>query len=810
MPNNSLTNSSLVILLWNANGLQNHKNELIITLNDKRIDLALISETHFTPNTKFKIPGYTLISSNHPDNTAHAGAAILIKSTLQFTPLPKINKDFLQAALININLNHVPIKIAAVYCPPKHKITPPQYETFFNSLGHYFIVGGDLNAKNQIWGCHSTNPKGHALLQIINSNHYSTITPSNPTYWPTSPRKRPDILDIFIVKIPNNINHQIQNLLDPCSDHSPILLSIDALPSYQNTKPTLINGLMNWDKFRKTIDQKINLNTRLKSPDDIEDAVSHFTENIQSAAWNASTKTQKHSSNSLLIPTHIRELIAHKRRARSRWQRTRLPSDKNYYNNLTQTLKRKLSQIRNDSYSNWITSLTLKDGSLWRATRNCLKQQITQTPLKTTNGTWCKSDNEKAETFRAHLAEVFQPHSDLENYTRTQNIENSLTSPLPLYLAPKPFSPGEIQHLIKSFPFKKAPGIDLITAELARELSKKALIHLTHILNSILRLSYFPLQWKVSVIILIPKPGKPPDIASSYRPISLLPFFAKLTEKLILKRISKIINDKKIIPNTQFGFRNKHSTLHQIHRITDSISYALEKKLYCSAVLLDVAQAFDKVWHPGLLFKLKAILPSPYFLFFKSYLENRNFVAQVGSVFSKLSPILAGVPQGAISSPILYNIYTADQPTTPQTNVAEFADDKIIFTSHDSPQTASQHLQTHLNLMEPWYSKWRIKINNEKSSHITFSLKQNTIPPVTLNNKIIPQTSSVRYLGLILDKRLTWAEHLKKKRIQLNIRRKSLHMLLGKNSTINLKNKHPNTPNTCVGCVWFLFVWQIL
>ena len=383
--------------------------------------------------------------------------------------------------------------------------------------------------------------------------------------------------------------------------------------------------------------------------------------------------------------------------------------------------------------------------------------------MKTANGTWCKSDNEKAEIFRAYLAEVFQPHCVSENFTHTLNIENSLTSPLPLYLAPKPFSPGEIQHLIKSFPLKKAPGVDLITTELARELSKKAMIHLTHILNSILRLSYFPLQWKVSIIILIPKPGKPPDMASSYRPISLLPFFAKLTEKLILKRISKIINDKKIIPNTQFGFRNKHSTLHQVHRITDSISYALEKKLYCSAVLLDVAQAFDKVWHPGLLFKLKAILPPPYFLFFKSYLENRNFVTQVGSVFSNLSPILVGVPQGAISSPILYNIYTADQPTTPQTNVAEFADDKMIFTSHDSPQTASQHLKNHLNMMEQWYSKWKIKINNEKSSHITFSLKQNTIPTVTLNNRIIPQTSNVRYLGLILDKRLTWAEHLKKK-----------------------------------------------
>jgi len=116
MLNNSFADSSLVILLWNANGLHNHKNELIITLNDKRIDLALISETHFTPNTKFKIPDYTLISSNHSDNTALAGAAILVKSTLKCTPPPIINSDFFQAALININFNHVPITFAATYC----------------------------------------------------------------------------------------------------------------------------------------------------------------------------------------------------------------------------------------------------------------------------------------------------------------------------------------------------------------------------------------------------------------------------------------------------------------------------------------------------------------------------------------------------------------------------------------------------------------------------------------------------------------------------------------------------------------------
>jgi len=159
------------------------------------------------------------------------------------------------------------------------------------------------------------------------------------------------------------------------------------------------------------------------------------------------------------------------------------------------------------------------------------------------------------------------------------------------------------------FPKKKSPSFDLITYEVARHLPRKTLVLLTYIFNAILRLSYFPHQWAFSIIVVIPKPGKPPDSPTSYRPISLLPFFSKVLEKLILKRITPIISNSRIIPNTQFGFRNFHSITHQINRITDTISASLEKKQYCTAVFLDVAQAFDRVWHAGLLYKLKKILP---------------------------------------------------------------------------------------------------------------------------------------------------------------------------------------------------------
>lgn len=103
--------------MWNANGLSNHRNELIVALNEKRIDFALISEIHFTTYIKFSIPGYNIIISNHPDNTFHAGAAIIIKSSLLYTLCSSVQENYLQAAVLTIKLNHILITIATTYFP---------------------------------------------------------------------------------------------------------------------------------------------------------------------------------------------------------------------------------------------------------------------------------------------------------------------------------------------------------------------------------------------------------------------------------------------------------------------------------------------------------------------------------------------------------------------------------------------------------------------------------------------------------------------------------------------------------------------
>jgi len=149
-------------------------------------------------------------------------------------------------------------------------------------------------------------------------------------------------------------------------------------------------------------------------------------------------------------------------------------------------------------------------------------------------------------------------------------------------------------------------------------------------------------------------------------------------------------------------------------------------------------------------------------LLIKSYLTDRHFQVRFGSSVSNIANINAGVIQG-ILSPILYNIYAADQPTTINTTVAEFADDKAIISMHEDSISASLNLQHHLNLMSNWYDNWRVKVNQSKSLQTTFTLRLAPCPEVSLADIPIPSSQSVKYLGFTIDRRLTWALNVREK-----------------------------------------------
>ncbi|CAK9820324.1 RNA-directed DNA polymerase from mobile element jockey [Anthophora plagiata] len=226
--------------------------------------------------------------------------------------------------------------------------------------------------------------------------------------------------------------------------------------------------------------------------------------------------------------------------------------------------------------------------------------------------------------------------------------------------------------------------------------------------------------------------------------------------------MKKISIEQNLIPSHQFGFRNKHATIEQIHRLINEITHTPEHKQYCTALFVDIEKAFDKVWHEGLLHKIDQKFRKAYYKLIKSYLKQRTFFVKCQDECSDIYDIEAGVPQGSTTQ--LYYLPT---------------------------MTQRQHinLQQHIIKLEEWSHRWKIKVNTDKCKHITFTLKKGTISDLKLNNTSLPQTKSVKYLGLHLDSKLTWEQHIRSKINQIRIKRRNICWLTCKRSKLSLDNK---------------------
>lgn len=173
----------------------------------------------------------------------------------------------------------------------------------------------------------------------------------------------------------------------------------------------------------------------------------------------------------------------------------------------------------------------------------------------------------------------------------------------------------------------------------------------------------------------------------------------------------------------------------------------------------------------------------------RSYLRDRLFQVKCEDSLSSICQIEAGVPQGSVLGPVLYTVYTADLPTSNQVVTATYADDTAVLSCSKDPNIASTKLQECLDEIGLWLKKWRIRASPAKSVHITFTLKRGDCSPVTLDGTVLPTDTTVKYLGMHLDRRLTWRAHIKAKREQANKKFGDMYWLLGRRSTLSLENK---------------------
>ncbi|KAL4141647.1 hypothetical protein QTP88_004249 [Uroleucon formosanum] len=718
---------------------------------------------------------------------AMGGVAILVRAQIKQQVIPNPNLLCLEAVAVLIKLNNRYVTIVSAYQPPSRQMHISDYDKIM-SLDNSIIMAGDLNAKHTNWGCRVSNPNGTKLLSFIANTPYAINAPNEPTYFPSDCNRQPDILDILLIKsIPFSCTQEALAELD--SDHIPIKITINSSSQSYQSNNSLFKGKPNWNIFSNQINTNLIIPKTIPTIQAAEQMSEHLTAVIADAARACSKPTLHNTKDIGYLPPYLFSLIQRKHQARRIWQNQRNTENKKLLNKLTKEVRTALQNNRVSSYNSYLLNMYPGDSNLWKETKRLLNQEINIIPPLRTANQLVISDADKCNVFSKMLYNTFSTNQ-ITHINNERRVHKFLDLPdYSVQTCMDYVTPNEIKLIVKNLPNKKAPGHDHITNLMFKKLPTKGLVFMTSLFNFLLRVGHFPLSWKLATVILIKKPGKDKSNPDSYRPISLLTSLSKIFEKVIHTRLQNYLDSADVIPKFQFGFRSNHSTVQQLFRITEHISNSFEKHCHTGAVFIDVSKAFDKVWHKGLLYKLKSFnTPKYLFNIINSFLTNRQFSVKINDNFSVPRTISAGVPQGSKLGPILFNIFISDIPQSPRTNIALFADDTTIYSESRNVEAITNNLQDHLNLLATWCNSWKIHINASKSSAVIFSLRRySTPPPLRFGNDSIPWQSSVKYLGVTLDKRLTWGPHIASKLQQAYQRLSMLFPILNKKSVIQKK-----------------------
>ena len=290
------------------------------------------------------------------------------------------------------------------------------------------------------------------------------------------------------------------------------------------------------------------------------------------------------------------------------------------------------------------------------------------------------------------------------------------------------------------------------------------------IYTSIVNTGIFPSQWKRANVTPVHKKNDK-QIIGNYRPISLLPVLSKVFEKIIFKHIYNHLISNNLISKHQSGFRPGDSCTNQLLSLINDIHCAFNDKncLEVRSVYLDMSKAFDKVWHDGLVYKLKQNgIKGKLLSLLINYLNQRKQRVVINGQVSNWAPIRSGVPQGSVLGPLLFLIYINDLEKNLKCQVKFFADDTSLFSLVSDPVLTASRLNSDLDLISKWAYQWKMSFNPDPlkpAEEIVFSHKITKVvhPPLYFNGSLVKQVSSHKHLGLILDSKLSFAQHINEK-----------------------------------------------
>ena len=474
--------------------------------------------------------------------------------------------------------------------------------------------------------------------------------------------------------------------------------------------------------------------------------------------------TMNYKSKHKWLTAGLRKSIAEKNRLYIKSRKEPAEETINFYKSYKTKLNRALRNAERQYYSNLLETNRNNLKKFWAVIKEVInkkKQNSYPTQFKIGN---CKESN------RHTIADKFNKYFTNIGNDLAKLIPRGVKDPLSyipqsnsqtMYVAP--VQSCEVIKIIQTLKNSSA-GHDNIHSSILKKTYNLYLEPLTHVLNLSLTQGFFPNSMKIAHVVPLYKSGDP-AIISNYRPVSILPLFSKILERLMYNRLLNFIDSHNILYKYQFGFREGYSTNMALVILVDKILEAIDSGEIVIGVFLDFSKAFDTVNHTILLDKLyKYGIRGVAYNWFIDYLKERKQYVCFDNVNSNHQSVNCGVPQGSILGPLLFLLYINDIVQVSDVLLPIiYADDTNVFLKGNSVNETITKMNHELSNVVDWLNCKKLSLNVAKTQYIIFRSSRRKIinhDKILINNTEISCVSHTKFIGVEIDEKLSWQFHI--------------------------------------------------
>lgn len=733
-------------------------------------DVIGISESWLTSENKdlYFIQDYEHLSNTRTDKSG-GGVSLFVASHIRYKELTEfhISNENIECIFIEATIDSKQVIVGVIYRPPNSNVV--EFTSLLNIILEKLKISnkpcwimGDYNIDLMKNDSHKPTTDfvnmmfSNALIPLINKP--TRITSHSATI----------IDNIFSNKLHNDGILVQGNLTTDLSDHFAQFHIIEQSPKNKPNTEYMFIRVKNQTNIEKYSNSINSFNwSDIEQYTDCNQAYQYLSKSLEKI-FNESFPVQrvkKRYRNRLpWLTDGLRKSIKQKNKLYKKYVKFQTSYNKKTYNIYNNKLKAILKKSEKEYYHHSLAKCTNNLKKTW----SIIKEVLNRNKSSKINDTF--TYNNQTTSDKNIIANKFNDYF--------VNIGSTLAASIPkegpnfktylpqtnedtIYLTPT--NADEITKIINRLK-NSAPGHDEIILNDIKPFLNILIQPLTYVTNLSLMQGVFPDELKKAKIIPLYK-ANDPMLFNNYRPISILPLFSKVLERIMYNRIVKFINKHKLLYKYQFGFRKDHSTYMALIILIDKITAALDNGDFTITVLIDFRKAFDTVDHSILLNKLYHYgIRGIAFEWMKSYLSNRQQQVSYNGANSSYKTMNCGVPQGSILGPLLFIIYINDLSTVSNilTSVL-FADDTTLVDSDRNLTTLINRFNTELVNIVHWLNANRLSLNIEKTNFMIFrpKNKDEAGPNLTINGSQIAQVKKAKFLGVIIDDKLNWSDHTK-------------------------------------------------